>query len=172
MAAVGALVLLVLSNPGHWLTGAEGGCGLLVSERSGQTGMGGNGYGQCACYPDYQAEANGNGGWILPDPTIDASPAGWFYTAKQGVLSGGGTAGTDCAELFRYASSSSYSDAVIWTPPVDESLVPIPGSYVVEGARAACFGLIEAFAITITVSPPRTPNFFLRIIRSLLDLCF
>jgi hypothetical protein len=112
--------------------------------------MGGLGYEMVAQLGAAVAQANGNG-WILPDPSPDPS-AGWFYTTEAGKLSGGGTPGADCAELFRY-SSAAYSDAVIWTPPMYDSWVPapIPGTHIVEGARAQCFGRIDWFELSIEV---------------------
>jgi len=119
---------------------------MLVSARRGSGGMSGAGYGTMTA--PGPATYNGALGYTLPAPT-----QGWFYTTELGTLTGAGSAAPSCPSLFR-SSTSVPGAAITWTPPLDDSSLPIPGTYTVEGAQAPASGQIRYFALTITVAPP------------------
>lgn len=174
---MGARVLLGLGLlqqsaclPEDWLTGQDGGCRVLVSERGGDGGMFGAGYRECE---DERGQAGrADRSFCSEEPTpvgdglswrIPVSPdLGWFLTAEEGEFRGGGFPAGECPE-FRYQMALAGSkkekaarlrggpdqvrssrEDVIW-------IAPGPGTYRVEGAFAEGLSIIFYYGHDITV---------------------
>eukprot|EP01052_Picozoa_sp_SAG31_P013862 SAG31_NODE_845_length_11547_cov_8.098096_8_plen_167_part_00 len=131
--------------PELWLTGNDGGCRVLVSERTGSGGMFGQGYAPCVEPEGPRLQpfctepplSLGGGRWVIPVSPIN----GWFVTAEEGEFSGFGES-SGC-EQFRWACCGATSD-VIWTAPG-------PGEYRIEAAFAEDMGIIYYYGHTIVV---------------------
>jgi hypothetical protein len=150
-----SLLSPVSGRPTQWLSGGtgEGDCGLLISNRRGNTGMEGNGYTQVA--PPSQAVFNAqNNYWQIPV----SDTHGWFVTVESGLLRGPG----DSSGCNRFRSlEEPTSEPVQWTPPPGAS-----GIHTVECAYASPLSKILYYALTIdlgagsspsTESPPPSP---------------
>ena len=122
--------------PSYWLTRFEGGCGRLVSDRRGNTGMGSGGYSLTTAS---SAPTASGSTWQIPVP----SSSSFFVTAEAGSLSG---SDYRCSR-FRSAGGGT---AVYWTPPAGAS-----GTYNIEVGYASYYygATIYYYSVSVTVGP-------------------
>ena len=126
-----------------WPTSSDGGCGLLVSGRHQNDGMGGSGY---AVQPaEAQDAVLSDSGVVVIPLLIPQGSAGWFITVETGVLS---RASAGCSR-FSSGSGSTPSEGITWTPPAGAT-----GAHVIEVAYAPCYGQISFYQVRVNLPPP------------------
>lgn len=132
-------IVLVLTFPNFWIQPShdDGGCGVLVTDRTNDDGMSGNGY----AFEGVETVVSGE------DVLLPTSGAGWFATTQRGRLTGTGT--TACEDKFRYASTMG--GTIQWSGDEQEGIF--------EVAWATCSGVIRYRRYIVQyIVPPSYPS--------------
>ena len=138
------------AHPQFWVSGDGqdgGGCGVLVSQRSASSGMGGNGYAgpESTRYVSATSTSEGHSAAI----TVVTTAAGFFVTAKNGRLMGGLARTGAAAGCQRFAHGGSGTTNVTW---LADSGAVSENPVILEVATAQPFGRIAFYTIHIDIA--------------------
>ena len=162
MLRTAALTLLaaaaVSAYPDKWLTSQNGGCGILISERNGDSGMAGAGYSEEG---DKETTVQAKTGDKVPIPLqLSSGDAGYFVTASSNngdveLSHEGASSKGSCSDHFVYEMGKSGKVFFKATTA---------GTYQVEVGHARGYGkVINFYKVTIEIdadspSPTKTPS--------------
>ena len=153
--AVAFFVSFSEGRPNYWLSGDGedgGGCGVLVSERTGNSGMYGAGYQENTAVTELEGTGAGN---AVSIPINLGNDAGFFVTTDAEGTFGGTASTVNGCSKFVYAESAA---EVTWAPQSE-------GCFKLQVATSGGFGqVIKWSEITVksdssqTCSSPQSPT--------------